>query len=104
MYNNWVREWLQYNTLLGRYTAFCSLVSYAHESSEPQTLTEQRKRTLCGTTITKEMIMQKIQGRCLCGAVRYRSDVAPLLTAICNCKNCQRQTGTAFSILVAVPK
>ena len=48
--------------------------------------------------------MQKIQGRCLCGAVRYRSDAAPLLTAICNCKNCQRQTGTAFSILVAVPK
>ena len=42
--------------------------------------------------------MQKIQGRCLCGAVRYRSDAAPLLTAICNCKNCQRQTGTAFSI------
>jgi hypothetical protein len=40
--------------------------------------------------------MQKIQGRCLCGAVRYRSDAAPLLTAICNCKNCQRQTGTAI--------
>jgi hypothetical protein len=39
-----------------------------------------------------------------CGAVRYRSHAAPLLTAICNCKNCQRQTGTAFSILVAVPK
>jgi len=48
--------------------------------------------------------MQKIQGGCLCGAVRYRSDAVPLLTAICKCKNCQRQTGTAFSILVAVPK
>jgi hypothetical protein len=26
------------------------------------------------------------------------------MTAICHCKHCQRQTGTAFSILVAVPK
>lgn len=48
--------------------------------------------------------MQEIRGGCLCGAVRYRCDAAPLMTAICNCKNCQRQTGTAFSVLVAVPK
>jgi hypothetical protein len=26
------------------------------------------------------------------------------MTAICHCKHCQRQTGTAFSILVAIPK
>jgi hypothetical protein len=51
-----------------------------------------------------ETAMPNIQGGCLCGAVRYSSDAAPLMTAICNCKNCQRQTGTAFSILVAVPK
>lgn len=48
--------------------------------------------------------MSTIQGGCLFGAVRYRSDAVPLMTAICNCKNCQRQTGTAFSIIVAVPK
>lgn len=48
--------------------------------------------------------MPKIQGGCLCGAVRYRSDAEALMTAICNCKHCQRQTGTAFSVLVAVPK
>lgn len=26
------------------------------------------------------------------------------MTAICHCKHCRRQTGTAFSLLVAVPK
>jgi hypothetical protein len=46
----------------------------------------------------------KIQGGCLCGAVRYRSDAEPLRTAICHCKNCQRQTGTAFSVIVAVAR
>lgn len=48
--------------------------------------------------------MQELRGGCLCGAVRYRCDAEPLMTAICHCKHCQRQTGTAFSILVAVPK
>ena len=49
--------------------------------------------------------MKKISGSCLCGAVQYSSDVEePLLTAICHCQNCQRQTGTAFSIIVGVPE
>ena len=26
------------------------------------------------------------------------------MTAICHCKNCQRQTGTAFSIIVGLPE
>ncbi|MDO8348449.1 MAG: GFA family protein [Rugosibacter sp.] len=48
--------------------------------------------------------MEKIHGQCLCGAIRYTSAAAPLMTATCHCKHCQRQTGTAFSIVVAVPK
>ena len=48
--------------------------------------------------------MSNISGGCLCGAIRYTSKSQPLLTAVCNCKNCQRQTGTAFSVLVALPK
>ena len=49
--------------------------------------------------------MKKISGSCLCGAVLYSSDVEePIMTAICHCENCQRQTGTAFSIIVAVPE
>jgi hypothetical protein len=48
--------------------------------------------------------MSDIIGGCLCGAIRYTSKAQPLLTAVCNCKHCQRQTGTAFSVLVALPK
>jgi hypothetical protein len=47
--------------------------------------------------------MGKLDGRCLCGAITYSSQAEPLFTAICHCKNCQRQTGTAFSLVVGVP-
>ncbi len=48
--------------------------------------------------------MSKLDGGCLCGAVRYTSEAEPVLTAVCHCTSCQKQTGSAFSILVAVPK
>jgi len=48
--------------------------------------------------------MSKIAGGCLCGGVRYASEVDPSLTAVCHCKHCQRQTGSSFSILLAMPK
>lgn len=43
-------------------------------------------------------------GQCLCGAVRYSLSCEPLLTAVCHCRHCQRQTGSAFSVVAAVPK
>ncbi|MEM9287180.1 MAG: GFA family protein [Pseudomonadota bacterium] len=43
-------------------------------------------------------------GGCLCGAVTYEVTAEPMMTGICHCKNCQRQAGSAFSILTAVPK
>jgi hypothetical protein len=45
----------------------------------------------------------KITGGCLCGAVRYSTDAAPLFQAVCHCKNCQKQGGTALSIVVGFP-
>lgn len=48
--------------------------------------------------------MPNIVGGCLCGGVRYSVDADPELTALCHCEACQKQTGSAFSILVAVPK
>ena len=48
--------------------------------------------------------MKKIEGGCLCGQVRYEINNAPLFTSICHCKNCQKQCGTAFSILIGVEK
>ncbi|MEV4420139.1 GFA family protein [Patulibacter sp. NPDC049589] len=43
-------------------------------------------------------------GHCLCGAVQYHYDGDPALTAICHCDDCQRQSGTSFSVNVAVPR
>ncbi len=38
-----------------------------------------------------------MQGRCLCGNIRYVLDTAPRMTFACHCRDCQRQTGSAFS-------
>jgi len=36
------------------------------------------------------------EGGCACGQVRYRLRSAPLFVHCCHCKDCQRQTGSAF--------
>jgi len=46
--------------------------------------------------------MAKIEGGCLCGQVRYSSAEQPMMTGVCHCKSCQRQTGTSYSVIVAV--
>ena len=48
--------------------------------------------------------MAKIEGGCLCGHIRYTSDVEPLMTVVCHCKNCQKQSGTAYSTNIMMPK
>lgn len=42
------------------------------------------------------------EGRCSCGAVRYRLTGDPLFVHCCHCLNCQRQTGSAFVINVLI--
>ena len=37
-------------------------------------------------------------GGCACGAVRYRLTSAPMFTHCCHCRDCQRQTGSAFAV------
>jgi hypothetical protein len=39
-----------------------------------------------------------VTGGCACGAVRYRLTSEPLFVHCCHCRNCQRQTGSAFVI------
>jgi hypothetical protein len=46
----------------------------------------------------------KLEGGCLCGQVRYTCEADPFFTACCHCKNCQKQSGTAFSVVVGVPE
>jgi hypothetical protein len=44
------------------------------------------------------------EGRCACGAVRYRLHAEPLFVHCCHCLNCQRQTGSAFVINALIEK
>jgi hypothetical protein len=37
-----------------------------------------------------------LEGGCACGAVRYRLGTAPMFVHCCHCRDCQRQTGSAF--------
>ncbi|WP_280155533.1 GFA family protein [Piscinibacter sp. XHJ-5] len=47
--------------------------------------------------------MARIEGGCLCGAIRYRSSAEPLLTVVCQCSHCQRTSGSAYSVMLAMP-
>ena len=46
----------------------------------------------------------RIRGSCLCGSVSYSCDAEPAFVGVCHCKNCQKQSGSAFSVVVAVPE
>jgi hypothetical protein len=48
--------------------------------------------------------MRDINGGCLCGQVRYSAHTDPTFQGVCHCKNCQKQSGTAFSVVIAIPK
>lgn len=42
-------------------------------------------------------------GGCLCGAVRYRIDAAPVSTIICHCATCRRAAGASSVAWATVP-
>ena len=48
--------------------------------------------------------MAQIVGGCRCGQVRYSGNAEPAFTGVCHCTNCQKETGAAFNIVVAVPQ
>jgi hypothetical protein len=37
-----------------------------------------------------------LEGGCGCGALRYRLTTPPMFVHCCHCRDCQRQTGSAF--------
>ncbi|KAL1842026.1 hypothetical protein VTJ49DRAFT_6192 [Mycothermus thermophilus] len=46
-----------------------------------------------------------LSGHCLCKAVTYTVDVdEPILTGYDHCDDCQRQSGSTYSLVVVVPK
>jgi hypothetical protein len=44
------------------------------------------------------MTQPNLNGGCACGAVRYGLTGAPMFVHCCHCRDCQRQTGSAFVI------
>jgi hypothetical protein len=41
---------------------------------------------------------QPLEGGCACGATRYRLKTKPMFVHCCHCRDCQRQTGSAFAL------
>ena len=50
------------------------------------------------------MTSEAATGHCLCGKVEYTITEAPVMAINCHCKNCQRQSGSAFSSIIGVPQ
>jgi len=50
------------------------------------------------TTMTGHAGHSLHAGGCLCGAIRYTTDGAPLRVTYCHCRFCQRSTGSAYLI------
>jgi hypothetical protein len=48
--------------------------------------------------------MGKLDGHCLCGQVTYTCDAEPIITGICHCTECRRQSGSAWSVVVGVDR
>jgi hypothetical protein len=43
-------------------------------------------------------------GRCMCGKVSYKVTGGPATPVIvCHCRDCQRQTGSAYTVVVGIP-
>jgi hypothetical protein len=43
-------------------------------------------------------------GSCLCGNIHYSIDADPIAVAVCHCRNCQKQAGSALSIIAVFPR
>ncbi|MFC0105117.1 GFA family protein [Kibdelosporangium aridum] len=43
-------------------------------------------------------------GHCLCGSISYRFDARPEIVVLCHCDDCQRHSGSAFSVNVLVAR
>ena len=45
-----------------------------------------------------------LTGGCCCGAIRYEVRALPYAVTVCHCRDCQRLTGSAFSMPMVVPQ
>jgi len=45
-----------------------------------------------------------LKGGCSCGAIRYEVTADPMMTGLCQCINCQKDSGTGHATLMMFPK
>jgi hypothetical protein len=45
----------------------------------------------------------KVEGQCHCGAIAYEAEVEPGTVVICNCADCQMQSGSVFRTNIPAP-
>jgi len=43
-------------------------------------------------------------GGCLCGRIRYSLAAEPLAVVVCHCRHCQKQAGSALSVVAVFPR
>jgi hypothetical protein len=48
--------------------------------------------------------MSALSGGCACAAIRYTCAAEPLFALNCHCRDCQRESGSAFVPVLAVPR
>jgi hypothetical protein len=44
-----------------------------------------------------------VEGACMCGQVRMRISVPPVMVMACHCKGCQKLSASAFSLTAMIP-
>jgi len=47
--------------------------------------------------------MPGLTGGCACGAIRYECSAPPLFAVNCHCRDCQRESGSAYGAILGVP-
>merc|ERR1711990_133703 len=51
-----------------------------------------------------QKVFKMLSGHCLCKATTYTVDAEPLFSGYDHCDDCQRQSGSTYSLVVVVPK
>jgi hypothetical protein len=60
--------------------------------------------SLIADPIEQQGAKMKMSGGCPFGQARYSAEAEPVFVGVCHCRNCQRQAGSGFSIVLTIPK